>query len=1107
MVKRPGNSYAKNIFRTIKNTLSRFLAIFAIVGLGVGFLAGLLASPDDMRASADLFCDKNNLYDLKVISTQGLTGDDVSELEKLPWVERIAPAYDTDLVLSTSEDDSVTARLHSLPGDWEDGEYINELTLLSGRMPENPGEVVVADTHSFSDNTDWLGQVLTQEPDEDGELLSEIPETLTVVGTVQSPAYFSLEREYTVTGSGSVGILLYTLSSTFDQDYYTAIYLSAKNLEELNSFFDEYSENVNSIADSLEPIGEERSKVRFESILSDAREEVDDARREYEDERDKAEKELDDALEELEDGEREIAENEETLKKAQQDIEDGWEQYYSGQRELEDRISSSQAQIDNGMAELNSYQTQLDDGFAQIESAQTQLDAARAELEAGEAQLSASEEQLNETKLQLDRLTASGGNTSAALAQWQSAYNELNARRGELTASRSELEQNEAELSAQRETLNARQQEIDNQRVQLNASQQSLNAAKSQGEAELQNSLESLEDAQAEYDDGMAQLEDAKRELEEGRRDYEDAKKEADEKLSNAEKEIDDAEEEIDSLEQGEWIISTREDNASFSSYKSNADKIEAIARVFPVFFFLVAALVALTTMTRMVEEERSQIGLMKALGYSPLRIAEKYLLYALLAGVLGSVAGLLVGMRLFPFIIINAYNIMYSIPEIVTPFNVPLALISSVTAVACTLLATLSACWAELREVPARLMLPKAPKAGKRILLEHVTPIWKRLNFTGKVTARNLFRYKKRFFMTIIGIAGCTALLLTGLGIRDSISDIVDLQFSDLNRYQMIVALKDEKALEDRDLMDTLGENIPSYAVVAQDNGKAQMPDSPEDDVVILAPRDPENFHEFFDFRHRLDGDPVIFDEDSVVITEKLAQRQHVKVGEVFTVKNNDGVAANLKVTDICENYVYHYCYISPKTYEAAFGKPASPNALFCVVPETLSDEGKEELSTELLKSEDVAGVQFTEDISESFKQSIQSIDTIVIVLIVSAGALAFVVLYNLTNINISEREKELATIKVLGFYDNEVSAYIYRETTVLTIIGDLLGLVLGVFLHQFVIRTAEVDIVMFGRSIYPMSFVWAFLLTIAFSILVNVVMARNLKKISMVESLKAPE
>ena len=713
-------------------------------------------------------------------------------------------------------------------------------------------------------------------------------------------------------------------------------------------------------------------------------------------------------------------------------------------------------------------------------------------------------------KAGLEALAAQGMDTTSAMAAWEQGNAQYEEGLAQWQAGKAELDKNQEALNTQRKALEDQQVTLNNSRWQLDQSYSQLQAGIQTAQAEFANAEAQLNDAQAQYDDGLQKLEEGRQELQDGWEEYNEGHEEAQEKFADAEEELADAESKIREIEEGQWYIYNREDNTSFSSYGSNADKIAAIATVFPLFFFLVAALVVLTTMTRMVEEERQQVGTLKALGYSTGKIAVKYLFYASLASITGSVLGLAIGTRLFPYIIINAYNIMYDVPDILTPINVPYSLLASLSMILCTLAVTLWACWAEVREVPATLMLPKAPKAGKRILLERVTPIWSRMKFTSKVTARNLFRYKKRFLMTVVGIAGCTALLVTGFGVRDSVSDIVGLQYGEISQYQLTLGLMDESALEGRALQSILDDSsrITGHLAAMQAEMDVVPKDGkPADSLVVFVPQDVEALPEYFQFRHRTDGQEVTFDEDSVVVTEKICERQGWKVGDTITLQDEDGNEAKLTITDICENYIYHYVYISPKTYQEAFGKEMEANSVLCKLPEKMDSATEEQLGTDLLQCRDVASAQFTDTLSESFNNSIQSINSIVVVLIISAGVLAFIVLYNLTNINVTEREKELATIKVLGFYDGEVSAYIYRETILLTVIGTALGLVLGMGLHQFVIRTAEVDMVMFGREVYWPSYVWSTLLTFLFSALVNLVMHHKLKNISMVESMKAPE
>lgn len=1155
-------SYRKNVLRTIKSTFSRFLAIFAIVALGVGFLAGLLSSPGDMRLSADAYCDDTNLFDLRVVSTLGLTEDDLGLVRQAENVEEVLPVHDTDLVLLSEEKDSYTARVHTLPKEGDPG--MNDLILLTGRMPEKPGECVKVQTRSLVEGKEWIGETLTPDRDEEEETDDGLPDKLTVVGTVKSAAYMSMEQEHTSVGTGTVGLILYTPDESFGMDYYTGFYLTLRGAKELDSFGSEYEDKVSAVTEALEALGEKRAQVRYEEIVDDANKELADAKQEYADKKAEAEEKLRDAEKELEDGEQELADNEKKLQDAKNEIDNGWAELADQRNAYRSQTAAAQEQIDSGYRQIAQYQAQLDAGKKPLDEAQAQLTAGYEQLEQGDKQLAEAKEKLDETEAQLAgleagkdglwqiagalglpvtdtsdagalslieqmetaspqvaeqfsslkagllALAAQGTDSAQAAQALEAGKAEYEQNLAAAQAARAELDENQKKLDEQAAPLKAQQARLDSQKAELDRSAATLRQAKADAEAQFASAEAELYDAQAQYDDGQKKLEDGRKELADGRKEYEDSKKEADEKLLDADEQIKDAESQIRDIEEGKWYVFSRDDNAGISSYGSNAEKIAAIATVFPVFFFLVAALVALTTMTRMVEEERQQIGTLKALGYSSRKIAAKYLLYAAFASVLGCAAGLLVGLRLFPYVIITAYNIMYDIPKALTPFNLPYSLFASAAAVACTLLATLSACWAELREVPARLMLPKAPKAGKRVFLEYITPLWKRLKFTQKVTARNLIRYKKRFFMTVIGIAGCTALLVVGFGLRDSVFHIVSWQYDELNQYELMIALKDESALEGRDLQAVLNDetDFAGFLPVLQDSGKAvPKKGDPADAVTITVPSDVSAMPDYFQFRHRNSDEPVRYDENAVVITEKLAERQHLKVGGTLTVENQDGKEGSFVITDICENYAGHYLYISPAAYEKAFGESAEMNMLLCKMAEGWDPANGNELSTSLLECRDVAAARFTSELSESFGNSIKSINSVIMVIIICAGALAFVVLYNLNNINISEREKELATIKVLGFYDAEVSAYIFRETAALTLIGAAVGLVLGMFLHGFVIRTAEIDVVMFGRTVFPMSYVYSALLTIVFSLLVNLAMHRKLKKISMVESMKAPE
>lgn len=569
------------------------------------------------------------------------------------------------------------------------------------------------------------------------------------------------------------------------------------------------------------------------------------------------------------------------------------------------------------------------------------------------------------------------------------------------------------------------------------------------------------------------------------------------------------AEATADALRQSsaDWILRTREDSVGYSSYKNNVGKVAALSKVFPVFFFLVALLVALTTMTRLVAENRGQIGTLKALGFSNGQILSEYLIYSLSASVLGCVLGFAVGFRLFPMAISSAYGMMFTVPETMTPFRPEIALWVAPITVGSILAATLIACWGEFRACPAVLLRPEAPAAGKRILLERIPFLWKRLPFSAKVTCRNLFRYKKRFFMTVIGVAGCSALLLTGFGLRDSINDIVDLQFGEIYKYDMSLILTDPEAwrqegnsltkkLEDRTKTD-------AWMAVSDGTGRALANDKNES-VTLFVPENSEKMEQFITLRERKSGKAIPFPDADVVLTEKLSETLGVSVGDTVTLENGAGLRRELTVAGITENYLSSYAYLSADAYSGAFGTDPVYRTILC---KSADGTNREDRIAELMADDAVLYVNSSDSLRESFADSIKSIDGVILVLILAAGLLCMVVLYNLTNVNICERRRELATIRVLGFHRREVERYIFRETNLLSLIGALAGLVVGIFLHAFVVRTVEIDMVMFGRTIYPLSYLFALLISVFFTLLVNQVMRRQIRKIDMVEAMKANE
>lgn len=731
---------------------------------------------------------------------------------------------------------------------------------------------------------------------------------------------------------------------------------------------------------------------------------------------------------------------------------------------------------------LNEARGEIDDAIAALHSAEAEILDAEAELEDGRSQLA-----------------SNWPSYYSAIAQLDAAKEQLETVRGDVEAAKGAQS---AGIPLDDEVL-AMINQYDEGVASAAATEQYLAGVHSQ----LVQAERELEQAQADLDKGKEDVQAGWLEIEEAEAEYLAEREKAMSELADAWSGIESAEEEISAIEMPEWYVYDREDNVGFKSYKTNVEKVAAIAKVFPVFFFLVATLVALTTMTRMVEEQRTQIGTLKALGYTNSAILCNYMIYGVFASLLGCAAGLVPGFKLLPAVISNAYKMLYTLPVTLTPFRWDIALISSALIIAGITIASYSACRAALRNNPAQLLVASAPKPGKRILLERITPVWKRIPFTYKVTARNLFRYKKRFLMTIIGVAGCTALLVAGFGLKDSISDIVGKQFGEIYRYDLSVKLSDEDPDEwDETLSGILSdrESIGSYMQFHSESATVIYKDESHT-ATLYVPKRTGELKEFIVLRDLKSGLDVPFDDNSAVITEKLAESLGLSVGDSLELALHSGETSVLTITGVTENYIAGNLYLSPELYKENFLSYPEYNQALLITAE--ASASTDELSSRLLKSEQVEYIISVESLMDSFENSLGSIDYIVLVIIICSGALAIIVLYNLTNINICERKKELATVKVLGFYDKELHAYIFREINILSVIGTLIGLLLGIWLHSYIVDTVEVDAVMFGRNIYPLSFVFSAAITVGFTLLVNLLMRKQLHDLDMVESMKADE
>ena len=784
----------------------------------------------------------------------------------------------------------------------------------------------------------------------------------------------------------------------------------------------------------------------------------------------------------------------------------------SGLAAVEDglsQLSQKESELNAGLEQITAGQAQIDAGWIQIQEQENTLAASKAEIEAGEQELEKGQKQLKAAKKKLSKAQKEIDSNAETLAAGQA----------ELDANVAKLNDNEAQYASGLEQYNSGARQIAENEAKLTSGEQEIaeNEAKlADGEKEIADNEKKLADGEKEITDNEKKLQDAVKDLKKGEKDladgkkeYEDAKKDAEDEIAENQQKLDDAKKELEDLEMPEWMVTDREELPEYTDYGDNADRLRNIGQVFPVIFFLVAALISLTTMTRMVEEQRTQIGTLKALGYKKSAIAAKYICYAFFATLLGSVLGMLIGEKIIPYIIITAYGIMYHnvANTISIDYQPGFALIASTASVVCTVGATLFASGKELQETPASLMRPPAPKEGKRVLLERLTFIWKHLSFSWKSTIRNLFRYKKRLIMTVFGIAGSMGLMLVGFGIQDSISDIAAIQYRELQHYDgMVIEDSDATEEEHAELFEYMKENEQIAHCNRVQMTKISAPKGSSNiSIYLFVPESLSEFARDVTLKNRITGETYELTDEGAAISEKTASLLGLKVGDMIPLKKGDK-EYKVRVAVITENYMSHYLYMTPRVYEQTFGEmPEYENIVF-----TMQEDCKDDLEmagSRILANPGALSISYTSSLASQVDRMLSTLDAVILVLIVSAGMLAFVVLYNLNNINITERQRELATLKVLGFYDGEVSQYVLRENVILTVLGIMFGAVFGILIHRYVITTVEVDAVMFGRNIKPLSFLYSGILTSIFSIVVNGVMHFKLKTIDMVESLKSVE
>lgn len=1076
-------TYLKNIFREIKISLGRFLSILCIVAIGVAFFAGIKASAPDMKNSADTYFDKYNVQDIQVYSTIGLTKKDVAAINKIKGVKSVQPSFSMD-TLSQIDSTQMVIKVISYGID----QKINKIRVVEGRMPERENECLVEASSATNKlyGTFHIGDTIKLQSGTDEALSKSLKHTkYKIVGTCYNPNYLSYEKGSSNIGSGTVNSFIYIQNTNVLKDYYTEVDVCVKGAKDLDCYSDEYFDVVDPVLKKIKKISNKQIDARIQSYQS----ELDEKKQEATDKFKDAENQFNDAQNKIDSGLSEIQSNELKLQNSKDQINQGWNEYYANLQLLDNipTLQNAIAQIEESekkLPELLSQKEQVENGLQQI-NAEGDLNTKRTLIQNAidfiDIALKKLENYPDSSDAETIRIKL---NEKKELLQGQlSLIDQAIAKKAELEAILPQIQSGIEQIQAGV----AKKAELQSQLNQL------LNAKN-----ELNNAYVSLINGQAQYEDGVSKIEDAKNELNKSIEQLTLSKAEFNIQKHDALRELSDAQLEIDKME-GKWIVLDRNSHYSYRDYGACADRMDGIAKVFPVFFFLVAALVCMTTMTRMVDEQRNEMGTLKALGYSKLQIASKYIIYALIASILGSILGCSLGMYLFPTVIFNAWNTLYNIDQIKFLFQPGLILLASGSVTGITLLATLYSIYSELIEMPSQLMRPKAAKAGKKILLERITFIWKRLSFLQKVTARNIFRYKKRFFMTIIGIAGCSALLVAGFGINDSISDIVNQQYNVIYHYDATVSAKTSEITSQikslKGVKDVYEEDHLAVTTKIENKDISTT-------VHIIS-----NDKKFKDFCTLFNGNNEFdLDDCSVLISQKMATKLNKKAGDTIKIKDANNKVIKAKIKGVFTNYVGHHIYASESLYKS-WNTNAKTTHIYLIKSKKTTKKFERNLGNKIMNIDGVQSVTFYSSLQKNFKDMIKSISYIVVVLVISAACLAFVVLYNLSNVNISERKREIATIKVLGFTRKEVDAYINRETILLTILGSLIGLGIGIGLHHLIMNLAEMDDIMFGRTINSISYVISFVMTIGFNAIINLCMHKKLNNIQMVESLKAVE
>ncbi len=1166
----------KDAYRTIERTQSRFISIVAIVALGISFFVGMNATAPDMLDTMQQYVKNTNAMDIQIISSVGLTDTEVEVIKSITGVEDAVGAKFVDGVAKVNgepvndiDGSEMTVRaleidinkLATVSSGAEDTSFMNRPQLIEGSWPTSSNQCLVDQSMLSTPEEFKIGSVITIEGD-NSDISSSLANTeFTIVGIIRTPLYISYERGYTTVGTGKLGTFIYIPADNFLQNYYSAMYIRLQDSDKYDPYSQEYTNYVTPYIEYIQSISEELLSSRVASLKNTYTQQVLDSEAEYVSTKADVELALQQAEEQVETI-LDLAENgADLLLQYKQEYNDAateaaatidahkldhstqyakWEEARNKLNETKETVSkysSAEQTYSNAQTEYNVAKLQVNSLLSTVEYLEQLVATTRSAMD----QFNATQDGAGSSII--DRFQQSGlvgedvdqiintinSLTAVGTAEEMIAYMEpqlqsfevrLASSKQELLEAKTLLAEKEVELQKAGELieeLKAAQVKLAEAEVELAEAEKQLTDAGYDIQLGELEALSQLSDKKNQINTFETNYNIAKEKAKTIEAEFEQAKSEANEKLESARLQLEAAKQFLLSLDDAEWVVSDRNDALlGFETYEQTAERTAALSLIFPWFFFIVAALVCLNTMTRMIEEERTRLGTFKALGFTDEEIMFKYILYALLASVIGSVSGSFLGFAFFPMAITTAYGILFDMPTVIISYRMFYAIPGLLISIGSTVFATYYTCRKNLLVVPSTLMRPKAPKGGKRILLERFPALWSRFSFVWKVTLRNVFRNMKRFVMATAGVGGCTAMLLAGFGLNYSIETTKNTQFFNEDRiwtYDLQVVLNDsfDTTIEECEAFNVVSQNafiesaILNYMKVYNSTSSSS---NEKLETYLMVPENSAALNTYINLRDRKSGTPLYLDTTGAIITEKLAEHLNLDVGDYIELIINDSQTLHIPISGISENYAFHYIYISKELYTDLFSTNPRYNYITANLSvDTMTAEQKDALAKEFMNGYEISAVAYASQIQSSFENIMDSIGYVVIILIISAGLLAFIVLYNLSVINITERLKEIATIKVLGFDDGEVSAYIFRENLILTIIGTLEGLLVGIFLHKIVLYIAEVDIIMFGRGIGAESYIYSIILAFAFSFLVNLVLHNKLKKVDMVESLKSIE